>query len=44
MNLFKRIIKFFKDIDNAIIDDALDECDYIAAIIVGKQNKLKNNE
>ena len=42
MNIFKKISKFFQDIDNDIINDALDDCDYMAAIIVGKLNKQYN--
>lgn len=39
MSIIKKIIQFFEDIDKSIIDDALDEADYIAAIIVGKSKK-----
>lgn len=41
MNIFNKIRKFFKDIDDRNFNDALDEADYIAAVIVGKS---KNNK
>lgn len=36
IKLFQKINKFFKDIDNKIINDALDDCDYLGAIIANK--------